>query len=156
MALLQGRIAAKDVVVKERGAVYASSSQHHDIMAGQGTMCTELLQQVDCLPGKISIVTCLYALFLQGARAPREFLPWVKGTLCRNFKFLLEQFKGTKAIARGHGNHLCCLCEISGMMLYQLQVVKEQKNKSISLENVETFFYSERLSNTIAVYTILP
>ena len=54
LALLQGRIAAKDVVVKERGAVYASSSQHHDIMAGQGTMCTELLQQVDCLPRKIS------------------------------------------------------------------------------------------------------
>ncbi|XP_071790285.1 serine racemase-like [Asterias amurensis] len=43
----EGRIAAKDVVVKERGAVYASSSQHHDIMAGQGTMCTELLQQTD-------------------------------------------------------------------------------------------------------------
>ncbi|XP_038059267.1 serine racemase-like isoform X1 [Patiria miniata] len=43
----QGRVAAKDKVVEEKGAVYAPSSQHHDIMAGQGTMFTEMFEQVD-------------------------------------------------------------------------------------------------------------
>ena len=32
--------------MKEKGAVYAPTSQDHTIMAGQGTICTELLQQV--------------------------------------------------------------------------------------------------------------
>ncbi|XP_022101134.1 serine racemase-like [Acanthaster planci] len=43
----QGRIAAKDEVVKSTGAIYAPSSQHHDIMAGQGTMFLEMFEQVD-------------------------------------------------------------------------------------------------------------
>ncbi|XP_033628370.1 serine racemase-like [Asterias rubens] len=43
----QGRIDAKDAVVKEKGALYISTSQDHVIMAGQATICTELLQQTD-------------------------------------------------------------------------------------------------------------
>ena len=45
----------------------------------------------------------------------------VKATLWRHCKFLLEDFKGNKAITRGHeGNSLCCLClcEVSALLFY--------------------------------------
>ena len=43
----------------------------------------------------------------------------VKGTLRLNCKFVLEHFKGIKALTRGHrGYRLCCLREVSGLILY--------------------------------------
>ena len=59
--------------------------------------------------------TGLYALLFERARAPRHFLLG-KGMEVENCTFLLELFKGTKALTRGHGgNRLCCLHEVSGL-----------------------------------------
>ena len=49
------------------------------------------------------------------ARAPRHFLLVLKGTLWGNCKFLLDHFKGTKAMTRGHGGNR--LREVSGLAL---------------------------------------
>ena len=62
-------------------------------------------------------LTWLYASFLKGQGHQGIFFS-VKGTLWWNCKFLLEHFKGTKAMTRGHGdNRLGCLCEVSGLPL---------------------------------------
>ena len=63
-----------------------------------------------------SICRPVYFTF-ERARAPGHFL-LVKGTLWGNCKFLLEHFKRTKALTRGHGgNNLCCLHLVSGLNL---------------------------------------
>ena len=55
------------------------------------------------------------SFIFERARAPMHFL---LGTLWGNLKFLLKHFKGTKAITRGPGgNHLPCLCEVSGLII---------------------------------------
>ena len=53
--------------------------------------------------------------FLKG-QGHQGIVSLVKGTLWGNCKFLLEYFKGTKAMTKGHGgNRLCCLREVSGL-----------------------------------------
>ena len=57
----------------------------------------------------------LYASFLKG-QGHQGIFSLAKGTLWGNCKFLLEHFKGTKAMARGNGgNRLRCLREVSGL-----------------------------------------
>ena len=59
----------------------------------------------------------LYASFLKGQGHQGIFF-LVKGTLWWNCKFVLEHFKGTKAMTRGHGgNRLRCLREVSGLIM---------------------------------------
>ncbi|XP_072044250.1 serine racemase-like isoform X1 [Amphiura filiformis] len=42
----QDREAQKDKIVETNGAVYIPSSEHYDVIAGQGTIASELLEQV--------------------------------------------------------------------------------------------------------------
>ena len=57
----------------------------------------------------------MYASLLKG-QGHHGIFSSVKGTLWGNFKFLLELFKGTRAMTRGHGgNHLRCLREVLGL-----------------------------------------
>ena len=77
-------------------------------------------------PGETSAVTSLTKDTTRNRRR-KEYILWqgqqgifslVKGTLSPggNCNFLLGYFKGTKAMARRHGdNRLCCLCEVSGL-----------------------------------------
>ena len=54
----------------------------------------------------------MYASFSKG-QGHQGIFSSVKGTLSGNCKFLLEHFKGTKAMPRGHkGNRLCYLGEV--------------------------------------------
>ncbi|XP_022101078.1 serine racemase-like isoform X2 [Acanthaster planci] len=44
---LQALFKARDQVVQKTGAVYVPSAQHYDVMAGQGTLCTEMIEMID-------------------------------------------------------------------------------------------------------------
>ena len=70
-----------------------------------------------------NVCTGLYASLLKGQEHKGiSFL--VKGTLWGNCKFLLEHFKGTKAMTRGHrGNRLRCLREVSGLYAVYMSIV---------------------------------
>ena len=58
----------------------------------------------------------VYILHFWKGKGTKAFSPLVQGNLRGNRKFLLEHFKGTKAMTRGHGgNHLRCLHEESGL-----------------------------------------
>ncbi|XP_066296412.1 serine racemase-like isoform X2 [Branchiostoma lanceolatum] len=52
----QARVETMERIAAEEGAVYLSSSQHPDIIAGQGTMGLELLRQV---PDLDAVITCV-------------------------------------------------------------------------------------------------
>ena len=77
--------------------------------------------------------TGLYASFLKG-QGHQGIFSLAKGTLGGNCKFLLEHFKGTKAMARGNGgnggNCLRCLREVSGLLLV---IVKDQPSHLVYL-----------------------
>ena len=69
-----------------------------------------------------SSVQACNASFLKG-QGHQGIFSLVKGTLWGNRKYLLEHFKGTKAMTRGHGgNRLCCLCVVSGLDVSQMGV----------------------------------
>ncbi|XP_070572545.1 LOW QUALITY PROTEIN: serine racemase-like [Ptychodera flava] len=53
----KSREETKDKVAKEQGAIFISSSQHPDVIAGQGTMGVELLNQVPDLDAIVAPVS---------------------------------------------------------------------------------------------------